>query len=78
MESAKVTIVLNWSEPTNIKQLRAFLGLIGYYRKFVKNYASIAAPLTKLLKKDQFNWSVQATSAFNQLKKAIIEALIQA
>jgi len=74
MESAKVTAVLNWSEPTNVKQLRAFLGLTGYYRKFVNNYASVAAPLTELLKKDQFNWSVQATSTFNQLKKAITEA----
>ncbi|XP_057755398.1 uncharacterized protein LOC130974540 [Arachis stenosperma] len=71
MEKEKVKAVVEWQVPKNLKQLRGFLGLTGYYRRFIKGYASLAAPLTNLLKKDAFFWNNDAEEAFLKLKKAI-------
>ncbi|XP_072064192.1 uncharacterized mitochondrial protein AtMg00860-like [Arachis hypogaea] len=76
METAKVQEILEWPQPASIKQLRGFLGLIGYYRRFIKGYASLAALLTDLLKKDSFIWSEQATQAFRQLQHAICKPVL--
>ena len=64
----KIKSIKEWRIHTTLRHLRGFLGLIGYYRKFVKNYGRIAAPLMALLKKYAFSWTTKATKAFKDLK----------
>ncbi|CAJ2661631.1 unnamed protein product [Trifolium pratense] len=73
-DPAKIEAVGNWPFPTTLKQLRGFLGLAGYYRRFVKDFGKIAKPLTDMLKRDNFVWSSDSTNAFTQLKQALISA----
>ena len=73
----KVEAVLNWPIPRTVKQLRGFLGLTGYYRRFVKDYGKLAQPLTRLCKTSRrLEWSEEADKAFNQLKWAMTKALV--
>ena len=53
MDPQKIEAIVNWKLPTNGSEVRSFLGLAGYYRKFVEGFLKIATPLTNLLKKDQ-------------------------
>ena len=61
----KIQASQDWSIPNSVKELRSFLGLAGYYRKFIKNYAVIAKPLTQRLQKASFIWIEATTEAIN-------------
>ncbi|GBG83888.1 hypothetical protein CBR_g37758 [Chara braunii] len=74
-EATKVAAVQDWPRPANIRDVRSFLGLASYYRKFIKNFSAIAAPLTDLTKKDtSFLWTSECQEAFTRLKEALIRA----
>jgi hypothetical protein len=74
----KIKAVLDWPLPKSIKSLRGFLGLTGYYRKFIKHYGAIAAPLTAMLKKNAFVWTCEAKEAFQALRMAVTQAPVLA
>lgn len=74
----KIQAMVEWSIPKNLRELRGFLGLTGYYRKFISHYSQIAHPLTDQLKKDAFGWTEKATTAFETLKKAMCAAPVLA
>ena len=58
VDHSKVEDVLNWAQPQNVMEVRGFLGLAGYYRRFIENFSKISKPLTELLKKDvPFKWT---------------------
>jgi hypothetical protein len=71
MDLAKVQAVCDWPTPHSVRIVHSFLGLAGHYHKFVRDYGTIATPLTALLKKEGFLWSSDAIEAFNALKAAI-------
>jgi hypothetical protein len=76
---AKVTTVANWPTPKSVKELRSFLGLAGYYRKFIKYFGVICRPLTDLLRKNYvFVWTSDHELAFQTIKTALVQAPVLA
>jgi hypothetical protein len=66
----KVQEVMNWKPPTTVRQIRSFLGLTGYYRRFILDFSRIAKPMTKLLKKGaKFDWGQKCEDAFHTLRQ---------
>lgn len=78
MDIDKVQCMLNWPYPKSVKEVTGFLGLIGYYRKFVWHYGTIAQPITALFKANAFVWTEEAKLAWDQLKQTMVEALVLA
>lgn len=71
VDPTKIQAMVDWPVSTSLRLLRGFLGLTGYYRRFVANYSKLAWPLTQQLKKDAFCWNVEADLAFKNLKDAM-------
>eukprot|EP00731_Ephydatia_muelleri_P000986 Em0001g986a len=75
----KTRCVADWPTPSNAHELRQFLGLAGYYRRFVKNFAVIAAPLFHLTENHQaWNWTLQCNAAFFKLKESLVTSPVLA
>ncbi|GBG86615.1 hypothetical protein CBR_g41679 [Chara braunii] len=73
-EDSKIAAIRDWPTPRMLAELRSFLGLANYYRKFVRNFSTIAAPLRRLLRKETiWKWDKDCTSAMKKLKQALIE-----
>ena len=72
MDEGKVQAILDWPAPSKVTELRSFLGLANYYRKFIQGYSKKVAPLTDLLKKDKkWVWADACQEAFDKLKVAV-------
>ncbi|XP_076912613.1 uncharacterized protein LOC143570977 [Bidens hawaiensis] len=73
MDPAKIEAVTNWPRPTLVSEVRSFLGLAGYYRRFVEGFSAIALPLTQLLRKGvKFSWNDDREKSFEELKKRLV------
>ncbi|XP_006598377.1 uncharacterized mitochondrial protein AtMg00860-like [Glycine max] len=77
-DHSKIIVMLEWPVPNNQRDLRGFLGLTGFYRKFIKGYAAIVAPLTSLLCKNNFSWTPETQKVFEWLKVAMTNAPVLA
>ncbi|KAL8137446.1 LOW QUALITY PROTEIN: hypothetical protein V2J09_003447 [Rumex salicifolius] len=75
-DPSKVSAMRDWPTPVSFRALRGFLGLTGYYRRFVPNYGSIARPLTEVLKADKFLWTDAANQSFLSLKHLMSSTLV--
>jgi hypothetical protein len=71
IDPSKIEAMLKWPTPTSFTELRAFLGLIGYYRIFVRGYSLLTEPMTNLLRQKEFKWTHDAQMAFEQTKQAM-------
>ncbi|WVZ70210.1 hypothetical protein U9M48_018892 [Paspalum notatum var. saurae] len=77
VDPSKVSTVTNWKVPEIPKEVRGFLGLAGYYRRFIENFSRIAKPMTSLLEKDaEFRWTNAQQAAFDELKKRLTTAFV--
>ena len=73
----KIKTIMNWPEPKDVPYIRSFMGIIGYYQKFIEGFSKIAYPITSLQKKGtKFIWSEKCQESFNKLKQLLTTAPI--
>ena len=73
VDPTKVASVTEWLAPTSVGEIRSFLGLAGYYWRFIENFSKIAKPMTELLKKDtKFKWTEDSEASLQELKKRFV------
>ncbi|CAL9029144.1 unnamed protein product, partial [Prunus brigantina] len=79
VDPQKIEAVMNWPQPTSVTEIRSFLGLAGYYRRFVEGFSVIAASLTRLTRKGvKFEWSDECEKSFTELKTGLTTAPVLA
>jgi hypothetical protein len=77
VDPSKVQDVLSWNARMSVGDIRSFLGLAGYYRRFIEGFSKISKPMTELLEKDKkFEWTSACKASFQELKKRLTTALI--
>jgi hypothetical protein len=77
VDPAKVTVIVGWKIPSTVSKVRCFLGLAGYYRRFIEGFSKIAKPMTSLLEKGkEFKWTLECQESFNQLRFKLMAALV--
>ena len=77
VDPEKVEVIMNWERPKSVFEIRSFLGLPGYYRRFIENLSRLAAPMTRLTRKEvKFKWNDLCEKAFNKLKRRLTTAPI--
>jgi hypothetical protein len=75
VDPSKVQDVLSWEAPTSVSDIRSFLGLVGYYRRFIEGFSKISKPMIELLEKDKrFKWTPACESSFQELKEQLTTA----
>eukprot|EP00253_Pinus_taeda_P024434 PITA_24434 len=73
----KIRAIIEWATPKNVDEVRSFMGLAGYYRRFIKNFSCIAYPITSLQQKGKkFEWAEKCEASFEQLKQLLTHALV--
>ncbi|KAM0061095.1 putative nucleotidyltransferase, Ribonuclease H [Helianthus debilis subsp. tardiflorus] len=74
VDPAKIEAIVKWSPPKTPSEIRSFLGLAGYYRRFIQDFSKLASPLTRLTRKEtKFVWGAEQETAFEVLKKRLTE-----
>ena len=77
VDPKKIEVVVEWKPPKNVTEVRSFLGLAGYHRRFVKGFLMIATPMTRLLQKNvKFEWGEECQRSFDKLKAFLTEASV--
>ena len=78
VDPSKVEVVADWARPTNVSEVRSFLGHAGYYRRFVEGFSRIAAPMTQLTRKNaKFVWTEECEKSFQELKQTLVTTPIR-
>jgi hypothetical protein len=77
VDPRKIEVVMNWERPSNVNEIRSFLGFAGYYRRFVEDFSKLSGPLTTLTKKNaHFIWSDECEECFQKLKQRLISTSV--